>query len=482
MHHRNRPFIFILAAYSLGLALAGCAGKPQTLLRYSLWTETQQLPSDLHLILLWDEEFAKKRGRPAAHPERLVAQIAAECEKQNFGRIASYQIFEDPADLEKWSNSFRPAIPVLKVGAKLESTESSGNWTISLDGKSRIQALLYDTGTNDTKTAVQVSRKPQPAESGNESFPRYLLKTSEDKLYADFAEKLFAKLARERQDTILPYSVGKSDKMKQAYAAAQTGNFDGAAKLWQEAADAEQENVKALENLSSYYESKGDFKKALEYHAAAMKRQPKSLRAMMYQEANEERERLLKGLIQLKDTKVPAAKILKSSGTLAILLLDNETNDLDAPVKIRKNLMDRAQNLGMKALPLDEIDEKLKMMGLTDGGQFRSTTPQKLGKELKADYLVMGSVEEFKSIPGKDVKAALKLVYAPSGETLYEKTLQVQEEEKNLLNSFFDKALAKAAEVITEKVSGKTLDEESEMLARRYMQAWPHFTSGSTAR
>ncbi len=468
-----RPFFLIFPA---ALLLAGCAAQRPAALRYSLWTQAQQVPGDLHLILIWSDEFAKKSGRPAARPELLVNALTEECSKTGSGRIASYQILESAADMEAWISVFRPAAPVLKVNAKLESTESSGNWTISIEGRSRVQALLFDTALNDTKTSVQVSRKPQPPEPSGETFSRELLASSEQKLCRDFAAKLFAKLApREKQDTILSYSSGKSEKMKQAYAAALAGNFREAAKLWQEEADADPESYKAAGNLSAFYETEGDVKKALEYHASFTAKQPKGFRSMLMHDSNVEREAMLKGLLALKETAVPAQKLLKTSATLAILPLENETNDLDAPVKLRKHLAEQAQKLGLNLIALDAIDEKLKKAGFTDAGQFRSTTVQKLGKNVGADYLLMGNVEEFRALPSKEVKAVLKLVYAPDGQTAYEKTLRVVEEDKNVLNSLLEKALAKAADMVAEKAMGKTLDEESGMLARRFIQSWPHF-------
>lgn len=468
-----RPLYMIFPAV---LFLAGCAAQRPAALRYSLWTQAQQVPGDLHLVLIWSDEFAKKSGRPAAKPELLVNALIEECAKVGSGRIASYQILESAEDLQAWISIFRPAVPVLKVNAKLESSESSGNWTISIEGRSRVQALLFDTALNDTKTSVQVSRKPQPPEPSGETFSRDLLASSEQKLCRDFATKLFARLpSREKQDTVLSYSNGKSEKMKQAYAAASAGNFKDAANLWKEESDADPEGYKASGNLSAFYEAEGDIKRALDYHAAFTAKQPKGFRSMLLHDANLERESMLKGLLALKETSVPPQKILRASATLAILPLENETNDLDAPIKLRKHLAEQAQKLGMKLVPLDAIDEALKKAGFTDAGQFRSTTVQKLGKNVGADYLLTGSVEEFRALPTKEVKATLKLLYAPDGQTAYEKTLRVAEEDKNILNSLLEKALAKAADMVAEKAMGKTLDEESGMLARRFIQAWPHF-------
>ncbi len=465
------------------LILSGCAAQKPAVMRYSLWPQAQiqvqgqvqENPANFHLVLVWRDEFAKKRGRPAADPERFVEALSNECAKSKAGRIASYQILEDATDLDAWIGIFRPTIPVLRVNAKLGANESSGNWTISLEGESRVQALLFDTTLNATKTAVQVSRKPQPPEPSGESFSRELLRSFEIKLYKDFSAKLFEKLPKDKQDTSLYYANGKSARMKQAYAAAQSGDAKSAAKLWQDEADADPSSYKALGNLSAYYESEGNFWKAILYHAAYMEKQPKGFRSLIFQEANKERETMLKGILALKETDLSKKKMLKPEAVLAILPLENTTNDLDAPVKVRNNLAEQAQKLGYALVPMEEIDEKLKMNGFTDAGQFRAATVQKLGTMVGADYLLMGTVEEFRALPAKEVMAELKLVYAPDAQIVYDKTLRVLEEEKNVLNSILEKALAKATDLIVEKATGKILADESRMLAKRYLQAWPHF-------
>src|SRR6185295_3309610 len=76
-------------------------------------------------------------------------------------------------------------------------------------------------------------------------------------------------------------------------------------------------------------------------------------------------------------------------------------------------------------LPGELVDERLKGLGITDGGQLPSLTPQKLGETLNVEGLFFGVVEDFlfqdlAFILRRIVKLRMRLVSASTGETLWE--------------------------------------------------------------
>lgn len=169
---------------------------------------------------------------------------------------------------------------------------------------------------------------------------------------------------------------------------------------------------------------------------------------------------------------------LKAASAVAILPLANETNDLTAPGRIREELAGAFKSSGVKLLSLEEIDEKLRLNGYTDGGQLGSAIPRDLGGILRAEFLVMGNVEEFHQLPVEEVKAELKLIYAATGETVYAKTFHVvpRQEVSNAGSTAF-KALDKAAGMLFKRAAGTVLKEECRSLTARFARAWPSFSS-----
>ncbi|MEE8425194.1 MAG: GNA1162 family protein [Elusimicrobiota bacterium] len=114
----------------------------------------------------------------------------------------------------------------------------------------------------------------------------------------------------------------------------------------------------------------------------------------------------------------------KNPRSVVVLPFDNETTSLDAPERLRKMVAERLGHLS-PGLSIENVDERLRGVGVTDGGQLRSVASKKLGEALGTDGLLYGTVEEFKYqnlgfVSNRVVKLRLKLVHAASGERLWE--------------------------------------------------------------
>ncbi len=136
-------------------------------------------------------------------------------------------------------------------------------------------------------------------------------------------------------------------------------------------------------------------------------------------------------------------------------------------------LSESASRSGFSVVPFEEVEKILRRNGFTDGGQFQSTTPQKLGKMVGADFLVMGNVEQFRLIPIQEVKVDLNLVYAPEGKTVFSKTFHVisPAEKSNVGGAIA--VIDAAAAMLFKKARGTVLKEECEGIAERFTRAWP---------
>jgi hypothetical protein len=168
-----------------------------------------------------------------------------------------------------------------------------------------------------------------------------------------------------------------------------------------------------------------------------------------------------------------------SAGKVAVMLVTNESNDLDGPPFIRKLFMDGLMARGFIVMPVGPIDEQLKAQGFTDGGQLGATTPQKIGEWTGADSLFYTTIEDFDYInvgfyTQRSVKIKAKLVDARTGERLWEadregSTRAVATNKKQAESLFAVQMAVKAAE----KMAHTPLQPESRSVVLQLLNTLP---------
>ena len=179
-------------------------------------------------------------------------------------------------------------------------------------------------------------------------------------------------------------------------------------------------------------------------------------------------------------SKVYVAPEYVSSGKVAVLPMDNESNDLDGPAFIRTLILQGLARRGFRVLPPQQIDEQLKVQGFTDGGQLRATTPQKIGEWTGADTLLYSTLEDFDYInigfyAQRRVKIFSRLVDAKTGTKLWEAeregtTRVVVADKKQAEQQFAVQLAAKAVE----KMTHLPLQFESRMAVERLLNTLPY--------
>jgi len=108
-----------------------------------------------------------------------------------------------------------------------------------------------------------------------------------------------------------------------------------------------------------------------------------------------------------------------------VLPMSNGSNDLDAPIYLRKLISEGLTGRGFQVISTTDINGQLKAQGFTDGGQLKATTPQKIGEWTGADTLFYSTIESFDYInvgfyAQRRVKIIARLVNAKTGERLWE--------------------------------------------------------------
>ena len=166
---------------------------------------------------------------------------------------------------------------------------------------------------------------------------------------------------------------------------------------------------------------------------------------------------------------------------IVILPFENYSNDVSAPGLIRKEAAKRFSARGYAPFDLGETDERLRALGVTDGGQLASVKPADIGSAFGAGLLCYGTLEEFTFqnlgfILRKQVKLRLKIVLASTGEMLFEadgtgKDLKVYLDREEAKRAFIVNSAVKLAQNMLKHPlwaeSNKALDRLFDRLPQR---------------
>jgi hypothetical protein len=105
---------------------------------------------------------------------------------------------------------------------------------------------------------------------------------------------------------------------------------------------------------------------------------------------------------------------LQSPIPVAVLPLNNMSNDLKAGEMFRELFKTSLQDLGFPVAKNGDVDFLLQRNGLTDGGQLTNIPPDKLCKMLGVDAVFIGTLEKAGQLTTgvynkKEVRASMKL-------------------------------------------------------------------------
>ncbi len=167
--------------------------------------------------------------------------------------------------------------------------------------------------------------------------------------------------------------------------------------------------------------------------------------------------------------------------TVAVLMFDNESNDLNAPEIIQDYVYRALLKSPYRPLDIKDVNDKLISVGILDGGQLAAVDPVKLGKDLGVHALIFGNVETFGYtnigyFTSRKVTVDLKMVSVDNGETIWEGsgtgadrniTLDPAEAKRNLA--------AGLAQQVIDKATKSVLDPESRQAVANALASLPGF-------
>ncbi|MBI2916341.1 MAG: hypothetical protein HYY07_05730 [Elusimicrobia bacterium] len=397
-------------------SLNGCAGTSTTV-QQNLWQyATPAFSRDFHLVLVWKESLGIQPLQ-MAHPEDFVRIFGNECARRGAGRMVSYQILESQEELFSWIPHYKPGVPVLRVDSSLTLRYSTETYKADLQAFWRYQPFLLDMAPEEESAQSTFSKRLAAEDIPDlEDLLTWFLPL-EKQLYRDFSAKFFSRTGLfERKPIRVFYFTGKTPEMKAAFVTAQSGDWPKAKQLWLQELGRDKNNPVLYLNLSAASQMLGEWDQALDNYQKFSFTRPRGLvGAFSGLPLESYYLPFLQGMA-LVSKHAKERNRFNPDSRLAILPFENYTNSLEHPMKNREFLQAESLRWGHTTVPIPEADEKLRLNGFTDGGQFRATTPASLGKFVGADILLMGEQQSI-------LKSALSLVHAASGQTLFSKTV-----------------------------------------------------------
>jgi hypothetical protein len=173
---------------------------------------------------------------------------------------------------------------------------------------------------------------------------------------------------------------------------------------------------------------------------------------------------------------------------VAMLPVINNTNNLDGPVFIRRDLNAMVGSWFYETMPLEKIDEALRdKYSITLGGQLDFTnpgagapSPQELGELLGVDGLFYTTLIDFNQViigvyNKRKVKANSKLVNARTGEVIWQNEAEQSKSEVNLSVSGALQSVIQtvAATAIQKALKVNPLDAETKAVVSKLSKTMP---------
>lgn len=167
--------------------------------------------------------------------------------------------------------------------------------------------------------------------------------------------------------------------------------------------------------------------------------------------------------------------------TVAVLMFDNESNELNAPDILQKYTTLALQKSPYRPLEMKTVNEFLEKAGIVDGGQLGIVDPVRLGKDLGVHALIFGNVESFDYTnvgyyASRKVTVELKMVDVTTGSVLWEHsgtgatrklTIDSEQAKRNLAEGLGRQAI--------EKIAKAPLDDESRMAVIDALKTLPGY-------
>jgi len=160
---------------------------------------------------------------------------------------------------------------------------------------------------------------------------------------------------------------------------------------------------------------------------------------------------------------------------VAVLPLDNRSNDINVPEVIRKGFKKLVENKGYAVKDIIATDNVLNELGVTDAGQLSAMNGTELAKALEVGGVFYGTLLEFNYVTlgvyyKRQVRVSFKLVDGLTGKVLWEEDKQIKNSEMSFNK---DKIKEQVATKLVEKIFRVTMIGEVDEVLKKIVETLP---------
>lgn len=284
-----------------------------------------------------------------------------------------------------------------------------------------------------------------------------------DQWWQSHQANCFKKAAETLAEKILPAPVfctrtirSNPDKplIKEGFLSAWLGHWKSASESWEKAARTEPTPM-AYHDLAVAQEKLGNYAAALENYQQAENLARQKKESPLDQWGQIEIE--LKQILQSGVASCPQPASLWFQKKLAILPFSNESNFVEAPEWVQKRLREKLRERGYKILPQEEVNQKLREIGITDGGQLNAYPSSQIAKKLGSDLLLYGNILTLNEVPlgvyfKREVEISFKLTDA-SGNVIVETQKKIKKEKAAKGDKAMAEGIFELAKSLAERIA-----------------------------
>jgi len=505
---------FPLLILSVGLLLSSCvAHKPGVTIRHYFLDSPQK---EAHMRALNSVYLVMEKPHSEVNADDLARTLAGGIERID-GGVLAYRIVDNVKKKDPYVRWINPtAILTVEIG---NASCSEGNRTeketvYKLKGeKEEVETTIttiqcYVSGNLvlasypdqqklvEAEISASVERRKEstkePAKKKSKNFfaklDRFLeskesgLKKYEVEMIGQAHNRLMGEISNRISPAPMKYRnrpvyFKKEDKeSKEAYKLLKQGKPREAEAVWKKRVEEGRGSWKDQWNLAVAAEALRDYDRALKLYQAV------KIHAEGHDKAIPE---IFDGMVSDLENSHYGRQKLPPSATpwfdppLAVLPLSDEVVSIEGDGIIRKILHDKLKRGGYNTIPLEDIDEKLRLKGFSDAGQFPVTTKRKLASWVGAKRLVMGHITEYDEVNvgvyrSRSVAGNLFMWSKKTGKKMWEAENKVKNSKlaasgSKILANFFG-GLGKG---FVERIKNKPLAQEAELFVRQSLEGLP---------
>ncbi|KPJ96512.1 MAG: hypothetical protein AMJ53_00555 [Gammaproteobacteria bacterium SG8_11] len=173
--------------------------------------------------------------------------------------------------------------------------------------------------------------------------------------------------------------------------------------------------------------------------------------------------------------------------TVAILPMVNNSDDVEAPQKVRKIFHERLQSYFYNVQPLAETDKILnEQMGITLGKQLELTNPQQLGEKLGVDGVFYGFLINYDQISTgiynqNKVRMGWKLVNTKTGEISWGRGIAIKSDTGSGVAGAIADATMDVSDAVSDNKVTKMPASADPMAEMPGLDQWVEISGGSSS-